>query len=115
MSRQEGGQLGCFGGKVGDEGVVGKVANRGFDKSMQRFCANNGKAGLMGEHSMMDGMQVVGMANRITELTYDKCQQAEADRGIVSVSDAGSGVYSIFDHVQRTPQIDDLVEKGMWK
>ena len=115
VSRQECGQLFCFGGNVGDEGVVAQGANRWFDKSIQLFCTNNGKAGLMGEHSMMDGMPVVGLANRITELTYDKCQQAEADRGGVFVSDAGSGVYSIFDHVQRTPQIDELVEKGMWK
>lgn len=115
VSREECGQLFCFGGSVdNDKGVVAQGANRWFDKSIQLFCTNNGKAGLMGEHSMMDGMPVVGLANRITELTYDKCQQAEANRGGV-VSDAGPGaVVSIFDNVQNTPQIDGLVEKGTW-
>lgn len=123
VSRQECGQLFCFGGKVvGDdengnnngEKVVKQGANRWFDKSIQLFCTNNGKAGLMGEHSMMDGMPVVGLANRITELTYDKCQQAEANRGPNNggVFVEGPGVVSIFDNVQRTPQIDDLVGKG---
>jgi carnitine O-acetyltransferase len=126
VSRQECGQLFCFGGNVvgengadgADKGIVKQGANRWFDKSIQLFCTNNGKAGLMGEHSMMDGMPVVGLANRITELTYDKCQQAEAANrrgGGVSVSDAGRGVVSIFDNVHRTPQIDALVEKGAWK
>jgi carnitine O-acetyltransferase len=30
--------------------------NRWFDKSIQLFVTENGKAGLQGEHSMMDGM-----------------------------------------------------------
>jgi hypothetical protein len=52
----------------------------------------------MGEHSMMDGMPVVGLANRITELTYDKCQQVDADRGgVISVPGV---VFSIFDHAE---------------
>jgi carnitine O-acetyltransferase len=115
VSRQECGQLFCFGGAVDEkEKIVSQGANRWFDKSIQLFCTNNGKAGMMGEHSMMDGMPVVGLANRITELTYDKCQQMEADRGDRGgVADTVPGqVVSIFDKVQRTPQIDAFIEQG---
>lgn len=103
VSRQECASLFCFG--------QGQGANRWFDKSIQLFCTNNGRAGLMGEHSMMDGMPVVGLANRITELTYDKCQQAEAGNGSGNVSGDG-GVVNIFGTVQRNPQVDAMVEKG---
>jgi carnitine O-acetyltransferase len=130
VSRQECGQLFCFGGAVensddGDDSnnnnnnkgkMVSQGANRWFDKSIQLFCTNNGKAGLMGEHSMMDGMPVVGLAHRITELTYDKCLSLEANRsdsgGVVADTTGLGQVVSIFENVPRTPQIDALVEQG---
>lgn len=48
-SRKECAELFWHGGK--DFGM-----NRWFDKSLQFICTTNGKAGLIGEHSMMDGM-----------------------------------------------------------
>jgi carnitine O-acetyltransferase len=44
--------------------------NRWFDKSIQLICTNNGKAGMTGEHSMMDGMPVVGFCDFITKKSY---------------------------------------------
>lgn len=44
--------------------------NRWFDKSIQIIVASNGKAGLLGEHSMMDGMPMIQFANHITNNTY---------------------------------------------
>jgi len=44
--------------------------NRWFDKSIQLICTNNGKAGMAGEHSMMDGMPVVGFCDYITKKSY---------------------------------------------
>jgi carnitine O-acetyltransferase len=49
--------------------------NRFFDKSIQLFVTNNGKAGFMGEHSMMDGMPMVGMADHVTATTYAAATQ----------------------------------------
>lgn len=46
--------------------------NRWFDKSIQLICTNNGKAGMTGEHSMMDGMPVVGFCDYITKKSYDE-------------------------------------------
>jgi carnitine O-acetyltransferase len=49
VSRQECGDLFWTGG-------LKSGSNRWFDKSIQIMVANNGKAGLIAEHSMMDGM-----------------------------------------------------------
>jgi carnitine O-acetyltransferase len=37
---------------------------------IQLICTSNGKAGMAGEHSMMDGMPVVGFCDFITKKTY---------------------------------------------
>jgi len=50
--------------------------NRWFDKSVQLFVTDNGKAGMMGEHSMMDGMPVVGLADHITRSPYREASKA---------------------------------------
>ena len=49
---------------------VGEGANRFFDKSIQLIVTNNGKAGLLGEHSMMDGMPMLAYADAILSKTY---------------------------------------------
>jgi carnitine O-acetyltransferase len=51
----------------------GSGSNRWFDKSVQLIVSANGKAGLLGEHSMMDGMPVVQLAHHITKTTYADC------------------------------------------
>lgn len=45
-------------------------ANRWFDKSVQLIVTDNGKAGLTGEHSMMDGMPMISYANHVTHIKY---------------------------------------------
>lgn len=45
--------------------------NRWFDKSIQIVCCENGKAGIIGEHSMMDGMPMLNFADKVTKATYE--------------------------------------------
>ena len=47
--------------------------NRWFDKSLQYIVTKNGKAGLNGEHSMMDGMPVVTLADKLSTVSYEDC------------------------------------------
>ena len=68
ISRQECGELFWTGG-------LKSGGNRWFDKSIQIMISNNGKAGGIAEHSMMDGMPVVVYYDYITKVTY-----AEAKR-----------------------------------
>lgn len=66
--------------------------NRWFDKSIQIIVANNGKAGLLGEHSMMDGMPMVSLANHITATTYEQAQERSSD----DVTNVSTGMSRIF-------------------
>lgn len=66
--------------------------NRWFDKSIQLICTKNGKAGMNGEHSMMDGMPVVGYCDFITKKSYSEVA-ADGRRG----ADAGGGGYESAD------------------
>jgi carnitine O-acetyltransferase len=68
VSRQECGDLFWTGGLKSGE-------NRWFDKSIQIMVANNGKAGLIAEHSMMDGMPVINFANYMTSVTYAQAKR----------------------------------------
>lgn len=63
VSRRQISELLLHGGKKSS-------TNRWFDKSIQIICTNNGKAGLLGEHSMMDGMPMVGLADHVTKTSY---------------------------------------------
>ena len=71
--------------------------NRWFDKSIQLICTNNGKAGLNGEHSMMDGMPVLGLADHLTRTTY-----ADASARSVVTSYQVQNIENIFEMVQST-------------
>lgn len=51
-------------------GTATSGKNRWFDKSIQLICTSNGKAGMNGEHSMMDGMPVVNYCDFITGKSY---------------------------------------------
>jgi carnitine O-acetyltransferase len=83
--------------------------NRWFDKSIQIIITDNGKAGLMGEHSMMDGMPVLSYADLMTKTTYQRCR-ANATK---PVSDATSNVRPVFTgEMLRNMSADRLVEKG---
>ncbi len=80
--------------------------NRWFDKSIQIMCTNNGKAGLIGEHSMMDGMPMIQYADYVTKNTYSDALQkssasasASASSGATvsaSASASSGGVENIF-------------------
>jgi carnitine O-acetyltransferase len=69
--------------------------NRWWDKSIQLSICQNGKAGLIGEHSMMDGMPNVGLAHHLTVQTYDKClleqQQPANNKTATSHTSSSSG------------------------
>lgn len=85
-------------------------ANRWFDKSIQLVVTKEGQAGLVGEHSMMDGMPMMNLANRLTEVTY-------AQAGALTSSNATScKVEPIFTSLQISPeqrsQIDHHTHKG---
>jgi carnitine O-acetyltransferase len=67
VSRQECGTLFWTGGLQSGE-------NRWFDKSIQISVCNNGKAGLLAEHSMMDGMPVIGFADFVCKMTYARAR-----------------------------------------
>ena len=58
--------------------------NRWFDKSIQIVCTKNGKAGYVGEHSMMDGMPAVGLCAHITRSKYSRllgnCSKKQAEK-----------------------------------
>jgi carnitine O-acetyltransferase len=58
------------------DSATGTGGNRWFDKSIQFIISNHGKAaGLLGEHSMMDGMPVVQLANYVTKKSHAECCQ----------------------------------------
>ncbi|GKZ01379.1 carnitine O-acetyltransferase mitochondrial [Mayamaea pseudoterrestris] len=70
VSRNETAKLLLWGGNSSGK-------NRWFDKSVQIIVSENATAGFMGEHSMMDGMPCVGLADIMTRMTYDKCLEAD--------------------------------------
>ena len=106
VSRQECGELFWTGG-------LNSGANRWFDKSIQIMVTNNGKAGAIMEHSMMDGMPVVGAFDFITKVTYAQAKKRSSLSGVVTskahVSDIFAVALSRID-----PMITERLEtKGM--
>ena len=100
VSRKESSSLYLYGGESSGD-------NRWFDKSLTVSVTDNGKAGFLGEHSMMDGMPVVSFANHLTQQTYDKCQNATAARSTTPLV-----VEPVFgqDLIPAIRQAADLVE-----
>eukprot|EP00536_Pseudo-nitzschia_multiseries_P012489 jgi/Psemu1/244595/estExt_Genewise1.C_4790034 len=90
----------------------GSASNRWFDKSVQLMVCKNGKAGLLGEHSMMDGMPVVGLANHIVKTSYRQARdESENSGGSERVSlETYAGVSNIFGGIELTPRIQDMIE-----
>ena len=88
----------------------GSALNRWFDKSVQLIVCPNGKAGLLGEHSMMDGMPVVGLANHIANTSYQQARnECESETSFCSL-ETYSGVSDIFGGISLTPQIEEMIE-----
>jgi hypothetical protein len=90
-------------------GGLKEGANRWYDKSIQIICANNGRAGFVGEHSMMDGMPCVGLADHMTKLTYDKC--AANDTASSDRCDVTSIFKDVFEEMGKGA-VEPLLEKG---
>lgn len=102
LSRDECCELLLSGGEQSGE-------NRWFDKSIQIIIANNGKTGILGEHSMMDGMPLVNYANYITSSTYEEVKERSKQNN----NDGGSGssnyqVDEIFGNV--SVELDPKIE-----
>ena len=85
----------------------GSANNRWFDKSVQLIVCPNGKAGLLGEHSMMDGMPVTNLANHIVNTSYE---QAKAESESTAVLETHSDVSDIFETIALTPQVEEMIE-----
>lgn len=97
-------------------GGLSSGKNRWFDKSIQIMVTKNGKAGLIGEHSMMDGMPMIALANHITNTSYESvASKEETDRALFSVAEGS--VQDIFvactkalsDNKSKIPQ---MIEKA---
>ena len=91
-------------------GNVTSTKNRWFDKSIQLFVTGNGQAGLMGEHSMMDGMPVLDLAHAITTNTTDSSNEDEDATSYISQ------VHNIFqplmNKLQSNTNIPQMIQKG---
>lgn len=102
VSRREAAQL-CL------HGTVSSGHNRWFDKSIQLLVSENGKAGLLGEHSMMDGMPMVGLADELTKSTYGRCDHDTAH--------GECRPRAIFGNIKHDVGVvmEPLIEKGTWR
>lgn len=90
-------------------GGINSGYNRWFDKSIQVICTSNGKAGLLGEHSMMDGMPMVALADHITGTSYSDASTRS------TASTTGAHVEDIFEKVQsplRASNVPALIEES---
>lgn len=99
VSRQECGELFWTGG-------LKSGGNRWFDKSIELMVTNNGKAGLIAEHSMMDGMPVINFANFVTGVTYAMAKRrsimanyAPIDHSVTMVDDIFARALAASDRV----------------
>ena len=83
----------------------GNGYNRWFDKSLQLIVLGNGKAGLNGEHSMMDGMPVVSAMDHITRTNYASCLEQNRTNA------RPSNVRALFQNDNLTAMLQ-FIEKG---
>jgi carnitine O-acetyltransferase len=104
VSRQECGEIFWTGG-------LNSGSNRWFDKSIQLMVENNGKAGGVFEHSMMDGAPLIVLCNYITGVTY-----RDAKRRSLNKPTRVGNVENIFEEaiiqIDRS-QVLTLESKGM--
>lgn len=69
-----------------------KPCNRWFDKSIQLIVTKNGKTGFLGEHTLMDGMPLVGFAEHVAKNSHADAVKGSASYG----GTASGGVENIF-------------------
>ena len=80
----------------------------------------NGKAGFMGEHSMMDGMPAVGLCSHIFATTYRTLLEEEESLGNEPKSDSDIHDMLMIDSVfgglmpklRMSTVLDEIVTKG---
>jgi carnitine O-acetyltransferase len=110
VSRQELGNLFWTGGIKSGE-------NRWFDKSIEIMVTNNGKAGLVAEHSMMDGMPVINFANYITSVTYGQARRKSIHQKDIYLPVAHPTVEDIFADALALCDADLVSKLGIqaWK
>jgi len=94
VSRQECGTLFWNGSTTGTT-----ASNRWFDKSIQLFCTDNGKAGLLGEHALMDGMPAVRLSDTITKTTYQSIVESSQKNTSLSNNKSIRPIRNIFQTV----------------
>ena len=92
--------------------------NRWFDKSVQIMCTKNGKAGLIGEHSMADGMPMIDLADYLTKNSYSDAKFKSMTNNNTAPPPP-DGVENIFkncvgDMFSIDSNIKSMVMKGMF-
>jgi carnitine O-acetyltransferase len=93
--------------------------NRWYDKSLQIICAKNGKAGLVGEHSMMDGMPMVDFTAFVNQNKYNtgrsKLKLMENKTNESSNSDNVKNIFSesVGQLQSNESNVELMIEKGM--
>ncbi|MGK3761795.1 MAG: carnitine O-acetyltransferase [Bacillariaceae sp.] len=100
--------------ECGRQYLYGNGYNRWFDKSVQLVVCPNGKAGLVGEHSMMDGMPMIGLANHIVNTSYEQARNESSSSSSLSPSGGQqfeeSSISDIFGDITLSPQVLDMIE-----
>lgn len=86
--------------------------NRWFDKSIQLMVTENGKAGLIGEHSMMDGMPMIAFANSITQNPYVDRVRADSRVYDPNVQNIFSSCESSL--ISATSRLPAMIEKSKY-
>ena len=99
-------------------GAKSSSNNRWFDKSLQIIVAENGKCGIMGEHSMFDGMPTIKLIEHINASTYEKVNDLapSSENNNTSVT-CGDSVEQLFQGLSCLPAEDNakvhsLVSEG---
>mmetsp|Transcript_18758 Transcript_18758/g.20218 ORF Transcript_18758/g.20218 Transcript_18758/m.20218 type:complete len:674 (-) Transcript_18758:1053-3074(-) len=97
--------------QCGRQYLYGNGYNRWFDKSVQLVVCPNGKAGLIGEHSMMDGMPMIGFAEHIVNTSYEKALN-ESSSFLSSTSSLGQHDQSssIFGEITLSPKVLEMIK-----
>jgi len=96
-------------------GSLSSGHNRWFDKSIQIMCSRNGKAGLVGEHSMMDGMPMIDFANHVTKNSYSDAamKSIKKDNDRNSLDDVENIFESCIDNMKYgDSQVGSMVNKA---
>lgn len=94
--------------QCGRQYLYGNGYNRWYDKSVQLVVSPNGKAGLIGEHSMMDGMPVIGLANYVVNSSYKQALN-ESSSSLQTDIDSDS-IFEIFDGITLSSTVLEMIE-----